>query len=864
MKRLHGVYVNVLFILITTGCLQAAVVHTTLDNGLTVLIEENHTNPVVSVQVFVRTGSIHEQEYLGSGISHFFEHIIHGGTTTARSEAESRTLLEAIGNNSNAYTTTDHTAYYINTTTEHWTTALELLADWMLHSTIDQEEFEREKGVVQREIEQGLDDPQRILYETAVASRFQVHPTRYPVIGYKELVQKVTRNDLVTYYQRMYAPNNMIVVVVGDVATSAALEHIRTAFASGERRLLPAISLPEEPPQLGKRTVTKDMDITQAHMSLSFRTVPLTHPDLYALDVLSDILSKGDSSRLVQRLKDELQLVYSIDSSSFTPAYAPGSLAVWATLEPDKLQAAEATILQELYRLKEEPVLPEELTKAKKQKVAEYVFGQQTAQGRARTLGLDMLGAFNPNFSEHYVQNIQNVTAEDILQVARRYFHEETLVVAVVQPKPQEKAATDTVQMARADAVVKKVLPNGLTLLLKRNPALPLMTLQAYFKGGVRMETPETNGVFQLMARLLVKGTTSRSADDIAEIFDAIGGSIEADSGNNSFFVTASCLTEDLPVALAVYADVIMQPTFPVDEIDKMRRLMLATLKRQDDDWRSEVGKLFRTTFFTTSPYRLQPEGSEDVLPRLQRQDLVALHQRYAVPNNMVLAIFGDIDIATTTTAVEQTFGGFQSRPLTFPAVPTEPSSHQIRRQVKHTQKQVAAITMGFPGTSLTQLEDRYALHILDAIISGIGFPGGWLHTELRGKQLVYVVHAFNWLGVEPGYFGIMAATQPQKVNEVIEVMLQNLDKAKAGKISDDELERAKQLAVIAERLDRQTNDQLAKDAALNELYGLGYDFSAREKALLDKVTRADVQRVAQAYLHHPTIVITTPNRDQQ
>jgi zinc protease len=864
MKRLRYVYLTVLCVLITTGWLQAAVVHTTLDNGLTVLIEENHTNPVVSVQVFVRTGSIHEQEYLGSGISHFFEHIIHGGTTTTRSEAESRTLLEAIGNNSNAYTTTDHTAYYINTTTEHWTTALELLADWMLHSTIDQAEFVREKGVVQREIEQGLDDPQRTLYETAVATRFQVHPTRYPVIGYKEFVQKVTRDDLVTYYQRMYAPNNMILVVVGDVGTSAALEHIRTAFASGERRLVPAISLPEEPPQVGKRTVTKDMDITQAHMSLSFRTVPLTHPDLYALDVLSDILSKGDSSRLVKRLKDELQLVYNIDSSSFTPAYAPGSLAVWATLEPDKLQAAEATILQELYRLKEDPVLPEELTRAKKQKTAEHIFGQQTAQGRARTLGLDMLSAFNPNFSEHYVQNIQNVTAEDILQVARRYFHEETLVVAVVQPKSQEAAAAETAQVAQADAVVKKVLPNGLTLLLKRNPALPLVTMQAYFKGGVRMETPDTNGVSQLMARLLVKGTTSRSADDIAEIFDAMGGNIEADSGNNSFFVTASCLTEDFPMALAVYADVIMQPTFPADEIDKMRRLMLATLKRQDDDWRSEVGKLFRTTFFTTSPYRLQPEGSEDTLQRLQRQDLITFYQRYAVPNNMVLTIFGDIDIAATTTAVEQTFGSFQSRPLTVPAIPTEPASHQTRRQVKHTQKQVAAITMGFPGTSLTNLEDRYALHILDAILSGIGFPGGWLHTELRGKQLVYVVHAFNWLGLEPGYFGIMAATQPQKVDEVIEVMRQNLAKAKAGDISDDELERAKQLAIIAERLDRQTNDQLAKDAALNELYGLGYDFSAREKALLDKVTKTDVQRVAQAYLQHPTIVITTPSRDQQ
>jgi zinc protease len=229
----------------------------------------------------------------------------------------------------------------------------------------------------------------------------------------------------------------------------------------------------------------------------------------------------------------------------------------------------------------------------------------------------------------------------------------------------------------------------------------------------------------------------------------------------------------------------------------------------------------------------------------------------------MVLAIFGDIDVAATTAAVRQAFASFPPRPLTLPAVPPEPPPTQVRREIKHTQKQVAAIQIGFPGTTVTNRNDRQALHILDAVVSGIGFPGGWLHTELRGKQLVYVVHAFNWLGLEPGYFSVMAATQPQKVNEVVEIILQNMDRARAGDISDEELARAKRLAVIAERLERQTNEQLARDAALNELYGLGYDFSEREIARLDQVTRADVQRVAQTYLHHPTIVITTPNRQQ-
>jgi zinc protease len=859
-SRLHQMLWSLGILLAAAGLGQAAVFQATLDNGLTVLIEENHANPVVAAEVFVRTGSIYEQEYLGSGISHFFEHIIHGGTTSTRSEAESHRLLESIGDNSNAYTTVDHTAYYINTTTEHWRTALELLADWMLHSSITPAEFEREKGVVQRELEQDLDNPEQMLAQIAMETRFQVHPARYPVIGYKELVQKVTRDDLVRYYQRMYTPNNMLVVVVGDVQTSAVLAHMRETFGQGERRPLPVISLPEEPPQLGKRTVVKEMAISQASMSLSFRTVALTHPHLYPLDVLAYIVANGNSARLVRSIQEEQQLVYAIQAASYTPAYAVGTLTVSAALDPEQLPAAEAAILQELYRLREELVSPEELAKAKKQKLADYVFERQTVEQRAHALGLDMLSTYDPNFSETYVRNIQQVTAEDIREVARLYLREETLVQAVVRPKSDTPSVLAPTPVAQREPVVKKVLANGMTLLLKRNPALPTVAMQAYFKGGVRVETPDTNGLSQLTASLLLKGTTSHSAEEIAAMFDARGATVVAESGNNSFFVNATCLREDFNEIFEIYADIILHPSFPDDELTKMRRLLLAALERQNDDWRTEAERLWRQLFFTVSPYRLSPEGTAETLPRLQRQDAVAFYQRYAVPGNMVLAIVGDIDPAQMVPIVEKTFHSFLSRPVAFPEVPAEPPPTQVRRQIKQTQKQVAAIYIGFPGTTLTNLADRYPLHILDGIISGLDIPSGWLHNELRDQQLVYVVHAFSWLGLEPGYFGIYAATQPDKVNTVVDMILQNMEKAKAGQISDEELDNTKQMARVTARLHQQANDQIASDIALNELYGLGYDFSDHEQEQIAKVTKAEVQRVAQTYLHHPTIVITTPS----
>lgn len=849
-----------LLLLLFTTLAQAAVFHTKLDNGFTVLIEEQHANPVVAAQVFVRAGSLYEQEYLGSGLSHFFEHLLHGGSTPTRDEEATQRLLESIGNSSNAYTTVDHTAYYITTTTDHWRTALDLLADWLLHNEITVEAFEREKGVVQRELEQGLDNPAERLAQLVLETRYQVHPVRYPVIGYKELVQQVTREDLVTYYQRLYAPSNMLLVLVGDVHTDTALEHIRQVFGEGEPRPLPNLVLPEEPRQLGKRLAVKEMPVSQASLSLSFRTVSITHEDLYPLDVLAYILANGNSSRLVQRIQDEQQMVYDIGAASYTPAYAEGSLSISATLEPEKVDSASAAILTELYRLREELVTPAELAKAKKQKVADYLFERQNVEQRAHALGVDMLSTYNPNFGELYLQGIQRVTAADLRDVAQRYIREDTLVQAVVRP-PVTPAATVQPPPApnTSEAALKTTLPNGLTLLLKRHPTWPTVAVYTAMQAGVRVETPETNGLSQLAASLLVKGTTTRSATDIATLFDAKAAPLSAEAGNNSIVLQTTCLREDFPELLQVYADLLLHANFPDTEVSNARRVLLASIERIHDDWRSEAERLWQETFFTVSPYRLSAIGSSQALPRLQRQDIAAFYQRYAVPSNMVMAIVGDIDIAETHRAVEQLFAAMPAAPRPTLNIPTEPPPARTRRVVKQTQKQVAGIFVGFPGTTLANLADRYALHLLDGIVSGLDLPGGWLHHELRGQQLVYVVHAFNWLGLESGYFGVYAGTQPDKVEQVVEIIQRTLQRATEGLVSEDELARVKQMALVTMRLHRQTNEQLAGDMVLNELYGLGYDFSAREEAYLHNVSAADIQRVAQTYLRHPTIVITTP-----
>ncbi|NOZ21568.1 MAG: insulinase family protein [Planctomycetes bacterium] len=857
---------------LTVGlCLASAqevkVLQKTLDNGLTILVKENHIAPVVSLRIYVRVGSINEGRYLGAGISHLIEHLVHGGTTKKRTEKESEKLIASIGNSTNAYTTSDHTNYYINTTKEYFDTALDLLSDWVMNATIPQEAFDREFKVVQREIEKGDGEPYRVLQKLSVQTLFKVHPCRIPTIGYLDVFRTLTRDDVLKFYRRMYIPNNMIAVAVGDFDGAQVMAKMTKAFADFKPRRLSPNAMPVEPEQLAKREAEEEMNVQVAYLTMGWRTVMLSHPDLYPLDVMSYILSNGNSSRLVKRIKDEKQLVYSITTYSYTPGtYDGGRFVVMCQLDPAKLEAAQKEIVTEIYRLQKELVTDEELAKTIKQKKAEEVFGKQTAQAEASDIGGNMLSAYDPEFTKTYIAGIEKVTKEQIRDVARKYFSDDKLCVAVVRPPRPKKTEAASAAAAKETAIRKEVLPNGLRVLLKRNPSIPIVAMQAYALGGVRLETEQNNGICRLMSALLVKGTKTRTADNIAETFDSMGGSIGASSGNNSFFCNVSVLKEDFATGLDVMADVLTNPTFPDDEIEKMRQLMIAGIKRRRDSWQSAAATFFRKKFFDPkSPYHLLPGGEIESVSKLTRADLVAYHKEYCAPNNMVLAIFGDIDPDAALAEVKAKFAAFAKNDAL--RVPEEPARPPLKENEVFTDQSPvppAVIYIGFPGMTLDNVEDRYPMEVLDAVISGINYPGGWLHDELRGKGLVYVVHAYNWLGVEPGYFGAYAACEPAKVDEVKKVMLDVFDRIKKKDVADDEFERAKRICITEEQLSKQKNSDQASTAALNELYGLGYDFESKHTERILAVTKADVKRVAEKYFTHYVMTVSIPGTAEE
>jgi zinc protease len=838
-----------------------------LDNGLTVIVKAHRTAPVVSVQMYCKTGSLYEQEYLGAGMSHLFEHLLHGAATSTRSEEQSRRILDEIGGNTNAYTSYEQTCYYINTSRDHAITAINLLGDWITDPIFPDEAFQREWGVVQRELERDVDEPTRQAYYLLMETMYRDHPARYPVIGYQPIVQSLKKTDIVGYYHRMYVPDNIIVAIVGDIDLNEMTEAVCKQFAGFRRQRVPNIVLPAEQPMTTPRTVSKRMRVESAILELAWPSIPLTHPDLYALDVLSYVLTQGDSSRLAKTIRDT-GLAFGIDSSSYTPAWGNGTFVVTARCDAAKVDSVKEEVLKQVAVIQKDLVSTEELDKAKKQKAAEHVMQSQTAEGIASMIAGDFLSTGDIHFSQAYVDNIQKLTPEQIRDVARRYLDPQKLgTVSVLPENAPPSEAEQTAQVGAPEPVREIVLDNGLRCLIRRDPTTPLVAMQAYSMGGLAFESAQTNGLSRLGALLVPRGTKTRTAQDIAEFFDARGGELGVSSGNNSLMFQAQVLKADFADAMEVFADVVQNPVFPQAELDVFRPQLLDAIKRIGESWRTELFSYARHRFYKNSPYQYDELGLPAVVAGATREQLAEFFRRLVTAPNTVVAIYGDVDDKVAESLVRRLFANMPKDKVDLPQVAAEPKSDapQLYILKKSPDRKAAGIAVGFAGMTVRDKLDRAEMAVLDTIISGYHYPTGWLFENLRGgdRDLVYEVHAVNQPGVFPGMFQIYAACQPDKVNEVYGIITKQLDKARAGEFTEAELERAKSIIVTSELMDNQTNSSRAMQDGINVLYGLGQSYNDEFLKQVKAVTLADVKRIAGKYLTVPQVAVVTPDVDQ-
>jgi len=833
-----------------------------LKNGLTVLIRELHTSRVVSCQVLINAGSINEDEYFHGGLSHYLEHIVSGGTTSQLTEEEIKEILRSLGGASNAYTSYDRTVYFINTTAEHCKTALRLLMSYVTDCRFAENEYRREKQVIQQEFKLGENSVSQQLWYLFMKTAYQRHPIRHPVIGYEDAFVTITREQLMQYYKKQYAPQNMVVTLVGDLKPFEALEEVIKLVTDFKRVSQKPFVIPEEPLQVGPRWAEREFPpALLTRMTVGFPSVSLEDPDLYPLDVLAIILGRGRTSRFYSTIKDRKQLVLSIDASNWTPHFARGIFIISMALKYENVHKALEAVFDEIEGIRSGLIPESELEKAKKQVIADHIFGKQAADDIASSLASSYVATGDPYFDDLYVEGIQGVNPEEVRRVAREYLRKDRITVAILKPPQSKKAEPEAIPSRYPSQIEKRVLSNGMTLLLKENRALPIVTFQLFGNGGQRHEPAEKPGISLFTMELLTKGTETRSKYQIAKEMEEIGGSIESSSGRNTYSVSISVLKEDFEKGLEILSDVIMNPSFPEEEIEKQREDTLLAIKRIDESWEQEVTRLFRQTYFTQHPYRNDLVGTEESVRGFTREDIVEFYRRLVMPNGMVLAVFGDIKGNRVAERVEQRFSLLKKGELVRPNLKEETANLVKNRRVeKMNEKSSAALFIGFNGMTLFD-SDRPVLDVIDAILSGIGYPSGWLHEALRGgdKSLVYYVHAYPQYGIDGGYFGIITQTTMANYQEVLDIISEMVRRIQEEPVTDNELELAKNMVITMHDLGLETNVSQALSAAVSEALGLGYDWDQGYRDLIQEVTREDVQRVAKRVFQHRLIATTIP-----
>ena len=408
-----------------------------LDNGLKVLLLEDHKSPAVTFQVWYRVGGRNEKDGK-SGLAHFLEHMMFKGTPSTGPEEYSR-IIAKNGGRSNAFTSSDMTVYFATMSREKIGIELDLEADRMANALLGEQYFEPEKKVIQEERRLRTDDnPGSALSEVTGAVAFMVHPYRRPVVGWMEDIEKLTRQDLVDFYKLYYAPNNAFVVVVGDFSTDEILPKIRNAFGKIARDAdAPKVSV-QEPEQQGERRVILKKEAELPFLLMFYHAPNLQSADSFALDVISVVLAGGRSARLYHELVYEKRMVRGVDADYSRVSVDPMGFSITAQLLPGIQPAnVEREIYGSLEKIKSELITERELQKAKNQIEAAFIFDQDSIFGQAMKLGYyEITGGWRQ--LDTYLDGIRKVTREDIRRVARQYLDGDRRTVGTLIPTKQQ------------------------------------------------------------------------------------------------------------------------------------------------------------------------------------------------------------------------------------------------------------------------------------------------------------------------------------------------------------------------------------------------------------------------------------------
>lgn len=646
----------------------------TLDNGLTLIVHEDDKAPIVAVNIWYHVGS--KNEVPGrTGFAHLFEHLMYQGSENL--DDEYLLFLQQLGaTNLNATTWFDRTNYFETVPKNALDTVLWLESDRMGHfvGAITQEKLDEQRGVVQNEKRQSDNQPYGRVWENLLTQVFPPgHPYSWSTIGSMEDLDAATLADVQEWFETYYGPNNAVIAIAGDVDTEAIIAQVEKYF--GDIPPGPPLIKPESwiPVHSAERRKVMEDRVPQARIYMAWPGPRWGTRDADLLSLATHIMSGDKNSRLFKRLVYNDQIATDA-TLALQPLEISGLIYVIATAQPGgSLAQLEAAIDEELESFIAKGPTRKELERAKINKRASFLRSLERVGGQAGKAGIlaqNMVYGGTPDHYRQRLANIDDATVKDVRQAVERWIGSGAFVMEV-HPYPALAASGDGADRSAPPVpgefpdvdfpeFERSRLDNGLELIVVERPAAPIVEMSLILDAGYAADQFSRPGAATMTMSMLDEGTATRSALEVSDALAMLGARVSAGSNLDSSYVRLAALTDKLNESLRIYADVILNPSFPPEELDRLRRSALARIRQEKTRPISmALRALPRLLYGAEHPYGqpLTGSGTEASINDISRDDLLQFHDTWFKPNNATLVVVGDVDSKALIPELRDLFG---------------------------------------------------------------------------------------------------------------------------------------------------------------------------------------------------------------
>lgn len=829
-----------------------------LNNGLRIFVFPNRKAPNVTAQVWMATGSIHEQEYLGCGLSHFLEHMLFSGTEKFPDKMEIADRANRLGARLNAWTSYNHTAYYMEGPSAVWKNLTAMLCDMVSAPLLPEDAFQKEKQVIIRECAMRDDSPETSLFETMLSERFRQYPMRYPVIGLREGIESVNREMMLDYYRKRYSPHRCFVVLTGDVEPEDVFEYVSGLLGNWKRTSLIEPALIVDAPGIFPRHITREFPDPMGRMTMGYLIPGATHEDNPALDALASILGGFESSRILTGLRVRKPVV--IDAGAFTyKTSETGVFCISADADPANIPAAADGIRNIIETLKKSPVTQDELERTAHSLRAAHLGIFRSNSLLARAIGQSILnyGCVEP--LDHYSAAVERLTAEDIQRAAEKYLRAESVVEVRQLPAAAEKPKKKK-QSAAGYKPELTVFPDKQKGLYIADEKSPFAGICLCLHGGEQYETEDTAEYSGLLTDALFDGAGDLSEEDFAWISDKRAIQIDAQSSANGFFLFLDCLKEDLEEGLRLLTLLLADPKFPADAVKRDRDDLIQTLESDRQDPRKAAFALAdQLSYEAGSPSGFDFDTLIASLKKATPERLRKfMKQTVLCAPESCIAVYGNVSRKQAETIMEKL-----RKDIPWTKTKAKPGKNVYRKGTQQVtnilprEQAVPVLSLPCPGLK----EDAMYLPLVILTNALTGMSSNLFKTVREKEGLAYYTSFRLSQTIACGHMDFFAGTQPETADHVMKRFKEECQRLASEGLTEEEFNASKVSAEYA-------LSTIFQDMSKYAVYCAGRVFHGADPMVvqdrMDRIRKADraaVNRVVKKLFSTPDSkeILVTP-----